>query len=439
MALNVATYEQILTILTQLATNYTNLFDVYYRMFYSQTPEDLVIQLYDEAGNLNAIEVPNRAKDRLYILNGNGDPNNITSGNKGSIYQDLTNGDFYLNINGTIDGWTRIVTRTDLNEIIIQGGTNPEGVITSTRGTLYSDTQNGILYIKTTQGGNTGWINVSADLENIVNEDLSNLSPLGEAHFANPSLTNLSSQGVALFTAKEDIVNKLDAIVEDPSLLRYPTVNAVYNALQNKQNTLYSGTNIKTINGNSILGSGNISIQTSSTTGFTKQINITGAVSGSATMNTGNSDTVNISTTLNSSGFANTSLTNLTSGLSNVICTSTPSTYTTASNSKPAVVVQNYRNGASWYRVWSDGWCEQGGIVDNGSATNAYHIDVTFLRSFSNTNYSAHATPVTTTTASATASIVNKSASGMTINVNRTYQSGAYSQYTSWFVCGYLS
>ena len=31
-----------------------------------------------------------------------------------------------------------------------------------------------------------------------------------------------------------------------------------------------------------------------------------------------------------------------------------------------AAVIESYRNGTSWYRIWSDGWCEQGGFL-NGS------------------------------------------------------------------------
>ena len=49
----------------------------------------------------------------------------------------------------------------------------------------------------------------------------------------------------------------------------------------------------------------------------------------------------------------------------------------------PAVVVENYVNGKSWYRVWSDGWIEQGGYlsVTSSSAT------VNLLKSHANTNY----------------------------------------------------
>lgn len=41
-------------------------------------------------------------------------------------------------------------------------------------------------------------------------------------------------------------------------------------------------------------------------------------------------------------------------------------------------VIEIYVNGTSWYRVWSDGWCEQGGIA-NGSGAS---ISVSFLRPF---------------------------------------------------------
>ena len=226
MALEVATYEQILTILTQLATNYTNLFDVYYDMFYNQTPKDLALQIYDEEGNLNVVAIPNRAKDRTYILNGNGNPNGSVGAAKGSTYQDLTNGEYYLNLDGSTTGWTKLIAKANLDEIIMQGGINPEGAVTAGKGTLYSDTQNGVLYIKTTSTGNTGWINVSADIGNTANTDLSNLSSIGEAHFANPSLSNLSSAGQTIIDSKENVSNKAATITGSDT--SYPTSGAVY-------------------------------------------------------------------------------------------------------------------------------------------------------------------------------------------------------------------
>ena len=47
-------------------------------------------------------------------------------------------------------------------------------------------------------------------------------------------------------------------------------------------------------------------------------------------------------------------------------------------------LVDSYHNGTEWYRVWSDGWIEQGGIV---SMPSSAWYPVTFLKPFSNTNY----------------------------------------------------
>lgn len=63
--------------------------------------------------------------------------------------------------------------------------------------------------------------------------------------------------------------------------------------------------------------------------------------------------------------------------------TSKATTTSTATRYKPAVIVQNYRNGNTWYRVWSDGWIEQGGRISMPYATNT----VTFAKAFSTTAY----------------------------------------------------
>ena len=47
-------------------------------------------------------------------------------------------------------------------------------------------------------------------------------------------------------------------------------------------------------------------------------------------------------------------------------------------------IVETYQNGNSWYKIYSDGWCEQGGLIAGGSTSGS----VNFLGSFINTNYS---------------------------------------------------
>ena len=79
-----------------------------------------------------------------------------------------------------------------------------------------------------------------------------------------------------------------------------------------------------------------------------------------------------------------------TAHLTNRWITSKATTASSASKARPAVVVTNYVNGTSWYRVWSDGWIEQGGVVTiNGADQNG---TVTLLKAHANTNYSAIAT-----------------------------------------------
>lgn len=73
-------------------------------------------------------------------------------------------------------------------------------------------------------------------------------------------------------------------------------------------------------------------------------------------------------------------------------CTEKATTTSSASSENVAVVVQNYVNGNSWYRVWSDGWIEQGGITSQTNTT------INFLKSFSNTNYIFTATKRNPTT-----------------------------------------
>lgn len=46
-------------------------------------------------------------------------------------------------------------------------------------------------------------------------------------------------------------------------------------------------------------------------------------------------------------------------------------------------LVDSYHNGTDWYRVYSDGWIEQGGSVTSNSGLVTY----TFMKQFTNTNY----------------------------------------------------
>lgn len=68
--------------------------------------------------------------------------------------------------------------------------------------------------------------------------------------------------------------------------------------------------------------------------------------------------------------------------LSNVNLTST---FATSLNTAGiSTVVETYSSGTSWYRVYSDGWCEQGGEVVYNSGTGG---TVTLLKAYKDTAY----------------------------------------------------
>lgn len=48
-------------------------------------------------------------------------------------------------------------------------------------------------------------------------------------------------------------------------------------------------------------------------------------------------------------------------------------------------IVETYVSGTSWYRIWSDKWCEQGGHTYVNMGGNI--TDVEFLKPFTSTNY----------------------------------------------------
>ena len=97
------------------------------------------------------------------------------------------------------------------------------------------------------------------------------------------------------------------------------------------------------------------------------------------------------------------------------------------------VVIETYVNGYSWYRVWSDGWCEQGGLC----TMNSNWTNHTFLKPFKDMTYSIfvqfyHSANTSYSTNPACVAKVSTS----------QFQSGLYSGQASWagtwYACGYI-
>ena len=225
----VPTYESIETMLTKLATNYSNIAILFYDIFYNTSPMDVTFQMYDESGVLQTYTIPNRAKDMSNILSGEGSPQGNIEAGRGVIYQDLENGDLYIKITAVGNtGWTKFVTDSVLQDIILEGLGNPENVVMAGRGTLYIDRTNASLFIKTSVESNTGWALISANTATLADRDLDNLTTTGEAHFAKPNFSNITAEAQAMFNAKENTNNKVTTITSSSTDIKFPSAKAVY-------------------------------------------------------------------------------------------------------------------------------------------------------------------------------------------------------------------
>lgn len=101
-------------------------------------------------------------------------------------------------------------------------------------------------------------------------------------------------------------------------------------------------------------------------------------------------------------------------------------------------IVETYSNGTSWYRVYSDGWCEQGGMSNLTYATNAYtDITITLLKEMADTNYSISLT--TSDRGNVHLSNWVYSTINTTNFVTRTFSNGASTGTGFWRVSGYIA
>ena len=117
-------------------------------------------------------------------------------------------------------------------------------------------------------------------------------------------------------------------------------------------------------------------------------------------------------------------------------CTTKPTSTSSASDEKVSVVIQNYLNGTSWYRVWSDGWCEQGGRV---SVTCSQTSTVTFLKPFVKDDYCITKTVDGLGNVSDDANVQNRSLTGFELYGSDVGPAGNWgTKSCQWRACGYI-
>lgn len=106
--------------------------------------------------------------------------------------------------------------------------------------------------------------------------------------------------------------------------------------------------------------------------------------------------------------------------------------------SSKGILVESYKNGTSWYRVYSDGWCEQGGYDAEGTVDYGVHT-IEFLKPYVDTNYTLTAWYESYYSSEAILPVGmvayrnKQTASFQRLTSTTTYRAGC-----SWEACGYI-
>ena len=90
-------------------------------------------------------------------------------------------------------------------------------------------------------------------------------------------------------------------------------------------------------------------------------------------------------------------------------------------------IIETYSSGTSWYRVYSDGWCEQGGQTSEGTSITVY-----LLKPYANTSYNVQLTCVNKTQSDQNWTCSSKSTGSFVYSNSESYAA-------DWRACGYIS
>lgn len=138
------------------------------------------------------------------------------------------------------------------------GEVSPSLLISSDVGNAITLGSDGKLYVTVSGGGAVDSVNGQTGIVVLDADDISDSLTTNKFVTSAEKTTWNGKQDTLGFTP-ENVANKENTTL-DTSTTKYPTNRLVKEVTDSKQNTLVSGTNIKTINGNSILGSGDLAI-----------------------------------------------------------------------------------------------------------------------------------------------------------------------------------
>jgi len=228
------------------------------------TDTPIKIQIVKSLSNLKpsrmiAVKGDSESSFSLYVTDKNGVPYPLKD-LQGSGTLSLTNTDGNLTITGTNDKVINISSSllSVINSALQSGANiselvNDQGYITlvdlpnNTSDLINNGANNTSTYVETDELGAVAFSNDYDDLDNLpIITSITNHSGLTLDDGTNPHGVTKADVGLSN--------------VDNTSDLNKPVSTATQNALDTKQVTLVSGTNIKTVNGNSILGSGDLVI-----------------------------------------------------------------------------------------------------------------------------------------------------------------------------------
>ena len=111
---DVRTLEDLIVVVRRLYFNLNKIDALYYDMFVNPEPMTLTLERYDETGKLVTVSLKNRAAELTNAVTGYGSPEGVVTANTGVLYVDLSSGVlWYKTQDGTNYGW--VATYSNIN------------------------------------------------------------------------------------------------------------------------------------------------------------------------------------------------------------------------------------------------------------------------------------------------------------------------------------
>ena len=245
-------------------------------------------------------------------------------------------------------------------------------------------------------------------------------------------VTNNTNNIIAIVTdSKTEINTTKTSAIEEIETVKTNAINTA-----NEANTAISTNKTNAINEiNTTKNSAVSSVNTTKTSAIT-EINTTKTTAVNA-VNTSKNEALNAIANAGINNLANKDLSNLTEvGQAKFDAKVDLDSMVEFDMQEVPCITETYVNGTSWYRVYSDGWCEQGGIQTSATVTllkNYRDTNYTVIRNLSNT--SSNSVDVKVAWLTGILAITNKTTSSFNGTVETSYGLTSY----MWQACGYIA